>query len=102
VRGLDELPPLDLVVLGPHVRVAPRESLHLPRKIDALELKKRSIELSPPRGVHGDCAQAEERSAALQERLTMGMRIAAFVDVEGPTVLRIWWQSFSRFSRSSG
>jgi len=80
--GLDELPPLDLVVLGPHVGIARREPLHLPGKVGALELEQRPVEVSPPGGVHRHRAQAEERCAALQKRFAVGMRIASFVNVE--------------------
>ena len=73
--GLDELPPLDLVVLGPHVGIARREPLHLPGKVGALELEQRPVEFSPPGGVHRHRAQAEERCAALQKRFAVGMRI---------------------------
>jgi hypothetical protein len=65
VRGLHELAPLDLVVLGPHVRIARREGLHLPREVRALELKKRPVQFSPSGGVDRDSAEAEERRAAL-------------------------------------
>ena len=54
----------------------------LPAWEGSLELEECPVELSPPGGVHCHRAQAEERRAALQEGLAVGVGIAAFVNVE--------------------